>query len=236
MSIIAKSLKKIKKRETSTKNVEFLLMQSLPNLGYLSLFLILLLSFLFFAGDYYFFIKKTKKSELKFNIKNFEQTYYNSVNNFKKAEHKKNLDSYLKYLLITEKYQEMLKILNNIKREKPALYLKFSGILAYKERNFELAQKVLQQYISKYGKNHEVLSYIANIYYFKQNYKKALNLYNKMNIQDFEVYFNKAIILEKLKRYKESLFFYKKSYSFSKDPLLKRKIFNKIFLLKNYEQ
>ncbi len=239
MSIIAKSLKKIKTQDKSKEKQPFYKAVAFSNskyfiAGFYGIILLFLLLLTGFGINYYFFVKKNNNIT-NFKIEHYEKIYYATVNQFQKMKTANKNEIKLKYFLTMNNFEELKELLEKIKLSNEKIYLKYFGILCFKQKDYKNAIKNLSLYIKKYKFDRDVLSYLGNIYYIQNNFSKAIEIYNKISDDNFETAYNKAIIYEKIGDLKNSLKFYQKSYSLVQDPLLKKRIYNKIFLMENYE-
>ena len=237
MSIIAKSLKKIrlKEKEKNYPTKSFSLGKSkYVNVGFYGIIVLLILLLIVFGINYYLFVQDNQKTT-DFNIKKYEIVFSETMEQYQKIETAKINEIKLKYHLIMNNFKELKGLLNKIQRSNEKIYLKYYGILCFKIKEYDKAITYLNIYLKKYKYDKDVVSYLGNIYFLKQNYKKAIFLYNSIKNDNFETSYNKAIIYEKNGNLKNSIEFYKKSYFLARDPLMKKRIFSKIFLMENYE-
>jgi tetratricopeptide (TPR) repeat protein len=187
-----------------------------------------------FGINYYLFVQNNQKTT-DFNIKKYETIFTDTMEQYRKIETSKVNEMKLKYHLIMNNFKELKRLLNKLQLSNEKTYLKYYGILCFKMKEYDKAVNYLNLYLKKYKYDEDVISYLGNIYFLRQNFTKAVLLYNSIKNDNFETSYNKAIIYEKSGNLKRSLEFYKKSYSLARDPLMKKRIFSKIFLMENYE-
>ncbi len=230
MNILNKPLKNISKkrsiRKSDTDNLQYF------RFGFYIIIIFFAILLLVFGVNYYIFFK-TGQNMTNFNIHQYEKIYYNTLNKFKKSESSDINEIKLKYYLIMNNFNELSNFLNKMKNKK--IYLKYFGILCYKKKLYNQAIKNLSLYLKKYKYDRDVISYLANAYYEKGDYSKAITIYNKIKDDNFETAYNRAIIFENIGDIKDSLKYYRKSFNLVKDPLLKKRIYNKIYLIESYE-
>ncbi len=229
MSIIAKSLKKIKEKEKSDKSLTSFSNTSFNNLFFYIVLVIFILAAVYILLNFFYAKKSLTKT---YNVKIYSQKVAQAINKYNKQNI--NIETELKHLLIAKKYHQLKALLKKINKNNK-LYLKYSGILYLKEKNYNLSKQYLENYIKKYKHDDEVVSYLSEIYFLENNLESALNLYKDFKNKNFAYYFNQGILYEKLGNFKQAFNFYKTSYKMAKDPLLKKRIYNKLYFLEKYE-
>lgn len=230
MSIVAKSLKRLKENKkpkfsvSSSKNIGFGLSGYLPVLYGL---IVLLFAFIIAAYAY------TTSAYVK---KRLSSTNYPSISSLKmKLEAKKAMalnvrmqPKGLENLLILKRFDEMFKLAEKENN------LKYEGIYYFEKGDLDKSYGMLKQYLEKHKNDSEASVYLSFVLYKKGDYNTALEVLNTIKTDNCELKVDRAILYEASEEFHKALQLYKKSYMNCKNPAVKNKIEKKIIVLEYF--
>lgn len=226
MSEIANALKKIKH---SDKKIKFSygavskVSAFSINKAYLFIFLI---SVVLVVG--YFYLKSPSTNKMVKDYVNINEN--TAIFNSKVAQYEKmkknDVTSPFYSALVKKDYDLATKIISqipsgDIKKKK------FEGVYYFAKNDYSTAKAMLEDYI-KFEKDITVMNLLSYIYYSYGDYVKAGNLLFKEDVQNGNVFINKAILYEKTGNLKEALEYYEKGLPLLSSDLLKFKVKIKI--------
>lgn len=226
MSLIAKSLKKLQSNKTK-RNSYFLGEVKLSYFGELPVYIVVGLLALFFLGVYFLDLFEIVNAQTS---KDFSSMVYKIEREIKVEElaiHKEmnKKPQTLEYLLESDDLEKMGQI---AKKEKNIKYL---GIYYVKTSNPEKGISLLKLYLKNH-KDEQAKMYLALAYLKEKEYVDALNELDKIKSERYEVFLDKAVVLERLGLVKNAIQNYKIAYDKSKDPVVKGMIRAKITVLR----
>ncbi len=181
----------------------------------------------FFLGVYSFDLFKVVNAQIK---KDFSFEVYKIEREIKTEElaiHKEisKKPQTLEYLLQSGDLAKMGQIAekeNNIK---------YLGIYYVETSNPEKGVSLLELYLKNHNDN-QAKMYLALAYLKEKRYLDALNELEKIKSNRYEVFLDKAVVLEKLGLIKNAIQNYEIAYDRSKDPVVKGMIKAKITVLR----
>ncbi len=226
MSLIAKSLKKLQSNRTKSTNY-FLGEVRFSYFGELPVYIVIGLLALIFLGIYFVDLFKIVNAQTD---KDFFSKVYKIEREIKVEElsvHKEmnKKPQTLEYLLESDDLEKMEQI---AKKEKNIKYL---GIYYVKTSKPEKGAGFLKLYLKNH-KDKQAEVYLALAYLKEKRYLDALNELDKIKSERYEVFLDKAVVLEKLGLVKNAIRNYKIAYDKSKDPVVKGMIRAKITILR----
>ncbi|GEM_PF-5305339 len=236
MSVIAKALKKSREKDSkSLFLINHLQFRRSYNIPFYLIILILLIVVIYIFLELFYF-KRNFYSYPQINPDNYEAKYKDTIKGFENSMKGKNIREIdLKYSIKSGDFNKVNNFLSEIRPLNDKLYSKYIALLFYHQKNYPKAEIYFSDFISKFGYDDEVIAALGNISFYKKDIQQALKYYEQLKKDSFEVNLNKAIIYETLGDLKKANLFYHSAYQNVNDPLYKKRIYNKIFLLKNYE-
>ncbi len=225
MSLIAKSLKRLQKASDKKKNVFLGNVRSLRFTEFpMYLLLVFFVVILFIL--YSFSIYKMVDSQLK-------KDFYNEV--VRVAREIKNMEVQLEkntgkkiqgfeYLLESgrlNKLKELAQKNNNIK---------YLGIYYVETSEPEKGSELLEFYLKKHN-DVQARLYLALAFLKEGKYLDALNQLERVKADRYEVFLDKAVVLEKLGDIEKAIKYYRVAYEKTNDPVLKGMIRAKLAVL-----
>jgi len=226
MSLIAKSLKRLQKSNVERKNAFLGDVKSFKFNEFFMYVLLIFFAVLLFVL-YSFNLYENIDNELK---KDFSEKVDRIAREIKKMEVQLAKSSVkkvkgLEYLLETGH----LKRLKELAKEKDNI--KYLGIYYVKTHKPRKGSKLLRFYLKKHEDNQAAL-YLALAYLEEGRYLDALNQLNKVKIDRFEVFLDRAVVYERLGDLEKAIENYRVAYEKAKDPVLRGIIRAKITILK----
>ena len=226
MSLIAKSLKKLQS-DKRKRDSYFFGKVRFSHLGGLPVYIVMSSIAVFFLGVYSFDLFKVVNAQIK---KDFSFEVYKIEREIKTEElaiHKEisKKPQTLEYLLQSGDLAKMGQIAekeNNIK---------YLGIYYVETSNPEKGVSLLELYLKNHNDN-QAKMYLALAYLKEKRYLDALNELEKIKSNRYEVFLDKAVVLEKLGLIKNAIQNYEIAYDRSKDPVVKGMIKAKITVLR----
>jgi len=230
MSIVAKSLKRLKENKKPKFSVSSSKSMGFGLSGYLPFFYGLFVLLFFAIVIIYAY---TTSSYVK---KRLNSTNYPSIYSLKtKLDAKKAValsirmqPKGLENLLILKRFDEMFKL---AKKENN---LKYEGIYYFKKGDLDKSYDMLKQYLKKHKNDSEASAYLAFVLYKKGDYNEALKILNAVKTDNCELIVDKAVLYEASEEYYKALRLYKKSYMSCNNPAVKNKIEKKIIVLEYF--
>ncbi len=134
----------------------------------------------------------------------------------------------LEELLILKRYDEMMKLA--IKEHN----LKYQGIYYFEKGNLDKAQQLLNTYLKHNPSDEQAIVFLSYVFYRRAQFKKALNLLEKIKSPGCNVYVDKAAVYESLNDMKTALKLYRKALSICRPATLKLKLTKKVIVLSYY--
>ncbi len=230
MSIVAKSLKKLKQNKKPDFNVSFSKKINFGFTGYtpaiygLSILLFFVIIVVYGYSTRHYIKTRLKNtnfpaiSELKSQLKTKEKIAANIKMQPKGLEN----------LLILKRYDKMFEL---AKKENN---LKYEGIYYFEKGYQDKAYNMLKSYVAKHKNDYEANVYLAFVLYRKNDYQKALAVLNSIKINNCELMFDRAVVSEANKEYYKALQLYKKSYGKCDNRAIKNRIMKKIIVLEYF--
>ncbi len=230
MSEIANALKKIKQTDKKVRYSYGAVSKVSAFSINKAYFFIFLISIVLVVG--YFYLKSPSTNKMvKDHVSIDENT---AIFNSKIAQYEKmkktDVASPFYSALVKKDYDLASKIISqipsgDIKRKK------FEGVFYFAKNDYSTAKAMLEDY-TKFERDITVINLLSYIYYSYGDYVKAGNLLFKEDIQDGNVFINKAILYEKTGNIKEALDYYEKGLPLLSSDLLKFKVKIKIKSIK----
>lgn len=229
MSEIANALKKIKQSERKV-SFSYGAVKKVTSLSskkiYLLVFLISLMAIFF----YFYFTAPVFKQKDKYNI-----NVQDDINIFraKLAEYdkmkKENINSSFYSALVKNDFDTAQKLISQTAKDEDKK--RYEAILSFAKNDYMTAKSILEDLI-KVKKDFTAINLLSYIYYSYGDYVKASNILLKEEIDDGNIYLNKAILYEKTGNIKEALNYYEKGLSLLNSDFIKYKVKIKIMSMK----
>ncbi len=230
MSIIAKSLKRLKENKKPNFNIsgskkKIIGISIAPLFYYIAIIFVFIVAIFIYAYTSFYNANK-KINNMKFpSITKLQSRFDHEkklATNIKKQ--RKGLDE----LFILKKFDKMFEI------AKKRNDLKYEGLYYFKKGNLDMAYKLFQDYIKKHKNDNSVKAYMAFVLYRQKRYSEAIKMLDAIKIKSCELIVDMAVVYESFDNYKEALGLYRQAYAQCKNPITASRIRKKIIVLEYY--
>ncbi len=233
MSLVAKSLKRLKERGATPHNMGYAKSKKTLSFNLDKLRLIYIAAILFAL------ILIAASASIAYNqIKPYlkRKTIWPPVSSLrlKLEEATKKVQSAvtskmgLEELLVLKRYDEMYKL------AKKRHNAKYEGIYYFEKGKLRMAYDLLNSYLKEHPSDKQAIAYIAYILYKQKRYSEALSFLKKVKPANCNIQVDKAIVYEANNSPEIALNLYKKAYSICASEALKAKLTRKMIVLTYY--